>query len=137
MPLVKDNAREYIGSNREDYPIAAGALIFEGAAVGENAAGYARPLQAGDIFLGFAERRADNTNGAAGAIVVETRRRGRIELNVAGLVLADNDGAAVYASDDDTFNKTALGNSFIGYVSRFVSAGRGVVDFDAALIKAA
>lgn len=137
MSLSKDTARDFFVGNREDFPVAAGVKIYEGSAVGENASGYARPLVAGDVFLGFAEREADNTNGAAGAIVVETKRRGRVELAVGSLVVADNDGVAVYASDDDTFTKTSTANSFIGYVSRFVSAGRGVVDFDAALTKSA
>lgn len=137
MALTKDTAQEFIIGDREDYPVAAGAIIFEGAAIGENGSGYARPLQAGDTFLGFAMRGADNQNGSAGAINVEIKRSGRIELNVAAAVVADNDGAAVYASDDDTFTKVATSNSFIGYISRFVSAGRAVVDFDAATTKAA
>lgn len=137
MSLSKNEIRPYYGGDVESYPIAAGVIIYIGSAVGEDANGYARPLVAGDTFLGFSDGKYDNSAGAAGAMSAEVKRRGRIELSVDSLVLADNDGAPVYASDDDTFTKVSTANSFVGYVSRFISAGVGVVDFDAALVKSA
>lgn len=121
----------------EEYPVIAADIIYEGAAVGENGSGYARPLQAGDVFLGFAQQTVDNTAGAAGAKRVKVRQRGSIELPVGSLAITANDRPAVYASDDDTFTLTASSNSLIGYVSRFVSSGVGIVEFDAALVRAA
>ena len=92
--------------------------------------GHARPLVAGDGFGGFAVRKADNSTGAAAAIYVEVIEEGAVELAVTGAVITDL-RAPVYASDDDTFTFSPVGNTFIGFVTRFVSAGVVVVDFDA------
>lgn len=127
--LSKDNPRAYQQGDIEEYPVVASDIIYEGAAVGENASGYARPLVAGDPFLGFAEAKADNSSGAAGAVSVRVKKRGNIQLSVASLAITDNDRVAVYAADDDTFTKVSTSNSKIGYVSRFVSSGVGVVEF--------
>jgi hypothetical protein len=127
--LTEDTPRDYQVGDKEDYPVIASDIIYEGAAVGENASGYARPLVAGDVFLGFAESKADNSNGAAGAVNVTVKKRGNIVLNVGSLAITDNDRVAVYASDDNTFTKTSTSNSKIGYVSRFIEAGKGVVEF--------
>jgi hypothetical protein len=130
--------RNYYVGNVEDYPIIAGDTIFEGAAVGENAAGFARPLQAGDVFLGFADETVNNDSGAAGDQEVLVRTRGRLDLAVVGATAVTvNDRPPVYASDDDTFTLTATANSKIGHVSRFISSGQAVVEFDAMLATAA
>lgn len=135
--LSADNPRAYQLGDLEDYPVVAADIIFEGAAVGENASGYSRPLVAGDPFQGFADRKADNSAGAAGAINVTVKTRGRIRLPIAGLAITANDRPAVYASDDDTFTLTATSNSLIGYVSRWVETGVAIVEFDALAAKAA
>jgi hypothetical protein len=127
--LTKDAPRAYQVGEIEEYPVIASDVIYEGAAVGENAAGHARPLTAGDVFLGFAEAQVDNSAGAAGDAGVRVKTRGRIELNVESLAITANDRAAVYASDDDTFTLTVGANSKIGYISKFVSTGVGVVQF--------
>lgn len=135
--LATDTARVYSLADVEEYPVVATDVIYEGAAVGENASGYSRPLVAGDPFQGFAEKQVDNSTGAAGAKRVRVKTRGRVTLSISGLAVTANDRPAVYASDDDTFTLTATSNSLIGYVSRWVSTGVGVVEFDAALVKAA
>ena len=135
--LATDKPRPYELGTVQEYPVIAADIIYEGAAVGENASGYARPLQAGDVFLGFAESRSDNSAGAAGDKTVRVRRRGQVELAVAGATaVTANDQPLVYASDDDTFTLTASTNSIIGRVSRWVSSGVCVVEFDAALAAA-
>lgn len=135
--LAHDKPRAFQLGELEDYPVAGGARIYEGAAVGEDDAGAVQPLQAGGRFLGFAERGSNNVDGAAGATSVRVRTRGRVQLPIAGLTVAANSRPAVYASDDDTFTLSATGNSLIGYVSRFVDAGIAIVEFDAALVGAA
>ena len=135
--LAVDKARAYQLGELEDYPVIASDIIYEGAAVGENASGYARPLVATDPFLGFAQRKVDNSTGAAGAVNVTVRTRGRVQLPISGLAITANDRPAVYASDDDTFTLTNTSNSLIGYVSRWVETGVAIVEFDAALVKAA
>lgn len=108
----------------------AAEIIFQGAAVGIVAAtGYGRPLAGGDRFVGFAVDKADNTNGSAGDLNVEVRTRGSIELAVLGAVLTDI-GQPVYATDDDTFVFLPVGGTFVGFVTRFVSAGFVEVEFD-------
>jgi hypothetical protein len=135
--LAADVQRAYQLGDNEEYPVIASDIIYQGAAVGENASGYARPLAAGDPFLGFAIEQVDNSAGAAGAKNVLVKSRGRVQLAIAAIAITANDRPAVYASDDDTFTLTAGANSLIGYVSHWVSTGYAVVEFDAALVKAA
>jgi hypothetical protein len=129
--LAKDLARPFDLGDRNEFGVVAADIIYEGAAVGDNGSGYARPLTAGDPFLGFAESQADNSGGAAGAVNVRVRDTGRVQLAIGSLVITDV-GKPVYASDDDTFTLTATSNSYIGRVVRFVSAGVGIVEFDVA-----
>lgn len=131
--LAADKARAFQLGEMEDYPVIATDIIYEGAAVGENGSGYARPLNAGDRFLGFAQRKVDNSAGAAGALNVTVKTRGRVHLPISGLAITANDRPAVYASDDDTFTLTATSNSLIGFVSRWVETGYAIVEFDAAI----
>lgn len=135
--LAVNKTRDYQLGDNEEYPVIASDIIYQGAAVGENGSGYSRPLVAGDPFQGFAISKADNSLGAAGAINVNVRARGRIILPISSLAITANDRPAVYASDDDTFTLTASTNTLIGYVSRWISTGLAVVEFDAALVKAA
>jgi hypothetical protein len=129
-------AREYSIGNHQDYPMVAADIIYEGSAVGENGSGYARPLLAADPFLGFCVTEADNSFGSAGDRNVRVLTRGVVKLPIAGLAITANDRPAVYASDDDTFTLTAT-NSLIGYVSCWLSTGMAMVEFDAALVRAA
>ncbi len=136
--LTKNEPRSYQIGDNEDYQVIAADIIYEGAAVGENGSGYARPLVAADPFLGFAERMADNSAGSAGDINVTVKERGKVVVNVVGAsAITANDRPAVYASDDNTFTLTSTSNSLIGYVSRWVSGTQCVVEFDALAVKAA
>lgn len=129
-----DNARPYELGDRNNIGIIAADIIYEGSAVGENGSGYARPLVAGDPFIGFAAAKVDNAAGAAGDKNVELITRGRVELPLTSPAITDV-GAAVYASDDATFTLTQGANSFIGRIVRVssaVAAGKAIVAFDAA-----
>ena len=131
MALSENTPRDIQVADREEYPVAAAGHIYEGSAVGENAAGYARPLVAADPYLGFAVFEADNSAGAAGVIRATVRKKGNVVLEVTGAAITSNDRPAVYASDDGTFTLTTTGNSKIGYVSRWISGTKCVVEFDA------
>lgn len=135
--LAADAIRAYQLGDIEDYPMIASDIIYQGAAVGENGSGYARPLVAGDPFLGFAVERADNADGSAGDVRVSVRTRGRVQLPISAIGIAANDRPPVYASDDNAFTLTASTNTLIGYVSRWVSTGVAIVEFDALAVKAA
>jgi hypothetical protein len=128
--LSADALRTYFQGDFHDVPAVAGDIIYGGAAVGDNGAGYGRPLVSGDAFLGFADYRCDNAAGTAGAVTIRTRTQGVIELPLPGLAITDI-GRPVYASDDAGFNITGIG-SYIGRVCGYVSSAVGMVRFDAA-----
>jgi len=127
--LSADEARPLELGTINELPVIASDIIYEGAVVGDNGSGYARPLQSGDPFRGFAERKADNSSGSAGDINVRVRTKGLIKLSVGSLAITDV-GRPVYATDDDTFVLTGIGTR-IGYVYRYVSSGVGIVAYDA------
>lgn len=129
--LAANKLRDYQLGEKNELPMIGSDVLYQGAAAGLVAAtGLARPLTAGDRFIGFTEAKADNASGAASAINANLVKRGRIELPVSGLLITDV-GLPVYATDDDTFVLSPVGASFIGFVDRFVSSGVGIVAFDA------
>lgn len=129
--LAANQPRAYEQGDRNEIPMIASDIIYEGAAVGiVTASGHARPLVAADAFAGFAEAKADNSSGAAAAKNVRVVSSGLIELPIAGLAIT-NIGAAVYASDDNTFTLVSTSNTKIGKVRRFISSGVGLVAFEA------
>jgi hypothetical protein len=129
--LAVDKPRPTQLGEQSDVPVIASDIIYEGAAVGVvDASGHARPLVGGDRFAGFAMNRCDNSAGAAAAKNVKTLESGKAQLAVTGAVITDL-GQPVYATDDDTFVFNPVGGSFIGYFDRFMSAGVGIVRFDA------
>ncbi len=128
--LAGNKPRDYELADINELPVIATDVIYEGAAVGDNGNGYARPLVAGDPFRGFAESKADNISGSAGDITVRVRTKGKAVLSISGLAITDV-GKDVYASDDDTFSLTQGANTRIGHVYRYVESGKGIVEFDA------
>ena len=100
MTTLAANAyRVYETSNINEIPVIAADIIYEGAAVGSvKASGHARPLTSADRFEGFAEKKADNSSGAAAAINVRVKTQGKIKLSVSGAVITDI-GQPVYATD--------------------------------------
>jgi hypothetical protein len=127
---ASDIARNFELGDINELPVIASDIIYEGAAVGDNASGYARPLVAGDPFRGFAESKADNASGSAGDKNVRVRTKGKVQIPVTSLAITDV-GKNVYASDDDTFVLTQSTNTRIGYVERYISSGVGIVAFAA------
>lgn len=127
--LAADTPRSIALGDFDDYPVIASDILYQGAAVGLVAAsGHARPLVAGDTFVGFAIGQTDNATGAAAAKTARVQTRGRIQLAVSGAVITDT-GLAVYASDDATFQISPVGGSFVGFVCKFVSSGVVLVEF--------
>lgn len=129
--LAVNKPRAFEIGARNEFPVIAADIIYEGAAVGlVDASGHARPLNAADRFVGFAECQADNSAGAAAAINVRVVESGKLQLSVTGAVITDV-GQPVYAADDDTFQFSPVSGAFVGFVHRFVSAGVVIVAFDA------
>lgn len=128
--LTVDTARDYEIGNVNEFPVVAADIIYEGAATGlVTGTGHARPLTSADKFVGFCEKQADNSTGAAAAINVRTIKKGAVKLAVTGAVITDV-GAAVYASDDNAFSFVGTSGVFIGFVRRWVSSGYAIVEFD-------
>jgi predicted ribosome-associated RNA-binding protein Tma20 len=97
--------------------------------VGDNGAGFGRPLVAGDVFVGHSVSKVDNSLVAtAGAKNIQLRN-GRYRLDVALVGLITDVGQPVYASDDAVLTFSAPSNSFVGVISRYVSATRMEVEF--------
>lgn len=113
------------------YPIIAADIIYEGSMVGDNGSGYARPLVAGDPFLGHAFVQCDNATGAAGDLNVEVLKGTyMLEVTLSGVAITDS-GRDVYASDDTTYTLTRGTNSPVGKVHRYVSSNTAMVEFHA------
>jgi len=127
--LAANLPRAWELGDHNDLPIIAADIIYQGAAVGDNASGYMRPLVSGDPFRGFALEKCDNAAGAAGNKNVKLLVKGKIQLAISALAITDV-GRPVYATDDNTFVLTGIG-SYIGHVHRYVSSGYGIITFDA------
>jgi len=101
----------YVDQELRALPVKTGAHIYKGAFVGLSG-GYAQPLAAGDSFAGIAYEEVYNT-GADGAKSVRVYTSGDFE-HALGSASRANNGAAVYASSDDTLTLTSSGNSAVG-----------------------
>lgn len=119
MALSADReVKFYASAELIDLPVDDNVVIYKGALVGRNrATGYARPLVAGDEFLGVAYRQVDNTvaGHTAGGLRVRLHQALDIVHAVSGVVQGDI-GRVVYASADDTLTLSSAGNSRIGRV---------------------
>lgn len=130
MALTADrNVDFYTSQELIDLPVDDNVRICKGAFVGRNrATGYARPLVAGDDFLGIAYRSADNTAAGhvAGGITVRLHQGVDIVHALSGVVAGDI-GKDAYASADDTLTLAPAGNSRIGRVVAVEGPGRARV----------
>ena len=118
-----------------ELPVAAATKIYSGAFVGMLATGYVQPyvgstvattLTGFDRLVGVAVEEIDNSAGSAGDKTVRVLISGAIYHAVSGLAITDV-GAPVFASDDNTLTKVALGNVFAGWVERFEASGYGII----------
>ncbi len=129
--LSVDTPRAFGLGDINELPVEASEIIYEGAALGDNASGYSQPLAAGDPFQGFCIKKADNSSGAAGDVNVTVRRYGLVSLAVTGASSVADNGRNVYASDDATFTLTKSTNTRIGQVVRWVTSTTCIVSFTA------
>jgi hypothetical protein len=133
--LATDTPRNYELGDINEFPVIAADIIYEGSAVGlVDASGHAQPLTSSDKFVGFCEKQVDNSDGAAAALYVRVKERGKIQLSVSGAVITDI-GNPVYATDDNTFVFSPASAVFVGFVHRFVSSGIVIVEYDAVAFK--
>lgn len=119
MALTADrNVEFFTSADLVDLPVNDNVQVYKGSFVGrDRATGYARPLVAGDEFLGIAYRQADNTiaGHTAGGVRVRLHQAVDIVHALAGVTTADI-GKDVYASDEETLTLTPTGKSRVGRV---------------------
>jgi hypothetical protein len=119
MALSADrDVQFYVSQELVELPVKDNVKIYKGALVGrDRSTGYARPLVAGDDFLGVAYRPADNTvaGHAAGGITVRLHQMVDVVHTLAGVTVSDI-GKDVYAGADDTLTLTPTGNSRVGRI---------------------
>jgi len=111
------------------FPVVASDILYKGALVKINAAGFLAPCaaEAGAQFAGVAYEQIDNSAGAAGAKTCRVETEGVFEMLGAGLAQADV-GSSVYASDDQTVSTTQAANEqLVGKIVEFVSATKVMV----------
>lgn len=113
------------GSKRIQLLVAASTVIYKGALVKINAAGYAAPCaaEAGAVFVGTAMETVDNSSGAAGDLTIDVDAEPEI-FYVAGTGFTQAMvGEKMYASDDQTASTTQGANEQeIGRAIELVSA---------------
>lgn len=132
--LAVDTPRIQEIGDRNEFPVIASDIIYEGAAVGMVlASGHVRPLTSVDRFVGFCEKKVDNSAGAAAALNCRVIKKGKVLLPVTGAVITDVN-LPVYATDDNTFSFIKTGGVFIGIFIRYTSSGYGIVEFDAGVM---
>ena len=115
-------------------PVVASDIVYKGALVKINAAGYAAPAapEAGSNFAGVAYEKVDNSTGAAGdkevRVVVERC------FALAGSVFSQADvGSKVYATDDGVITTTegTTSKQIVGTIVKFMSATEVLVKLQA------
>ena len=119
----------YIDQELRCLRLAAGAHVYKGALLGVTAAGYVRPLVAGDLFAGVAYEEMDNTGGADGAKSVRMYTLGDFGHALSGATVA-NVGDAVYASADNTLTFNSTSNSYVGHAIDVPAAGEIILRLD-------
>ena len=126
--LAANSPLTHLVGEHNSIPIIAADIVYEGAMVGDNGSGYGRPLTAGDVFVGHAIEKVDNSSGSAGDLNI-TLLTGRYRLKVALVGTITDVGQPVYASDDAVLTFAAPSNSYVGVVTRYISATHLEVEF--------
>lgn len=126
--LSADSPQILVGGDMDSIGIIASDIVYEGAMVGDNGAGYGRPLVAGDKFLGHSIARVTNATAVAGAFDIRLRTGVyRLVCSLVGLIT--DVGQPVYASDDQVLTFDGAGNSYVGRISRYESATKMEIEF--------
>jgi len=138
--LAADKALEYNEGVELGIPVINADIIYGGALVSVNAAGYAVPGAdtAGQIFMGVASARADNSAGAVGAIKVPVLRRGLFKMTLGTAISIANVGDNVFLVDDQTVDVTAqcTNKIFCGIIASYIDTTHAMVDIEPAIKQA-
>lgn len=126
-----------------EQPVKAAEIIYKGSPVFKGSDGYVytpdgstNTITLGDVFLGYAYEKADNSAGAAGAIKVKIVSHGLVKVPLAGTPTQAKVGQLVYVngtSDDATATLTAdmdTTNTPVGVFMEYIDASYGYVLVD-------
>lgn len=141
MTVLSDDKKiEYREGVELAIPVDDGDIIYAGALVCVNAAGYAVPGSdtAGLIFQGVARERADNSAGLDGAVSVTVRRRGLFKMAFATAISQANVGDNVFIADDQTVDVAAnlTHDIFVGIIAEVIDSTHAWVDIEPAIKQA-
>lgn len=119
--------------------VAGSVRIYKGAVVGRNPAGYAKPFEPGDEeVVGIAAEEFYNSSATSGATSdlgtdnergkshVKVYTEGDAVLTITG-VGEDDEGKAVYATDDGTFALTGNADAFVGRIRGKHATNKAIV----------
>lgn len=110
MPLAQDRNTPYQEAQIISIPVAAGAIIYAGALVVTNAAGFAAPGSVATTltYAGRAEEAISNTGGANGDQTIRVRRGVAFKFLNSGAdpVTQASQGKVCYIVDDQTVAAT-------------------------------
>lgn len=110
MPLAQDRNTPYRDAEIISIPVAAGAVIYAGALIVTNAAGFAAPGSVATTltYAGRADQAIDNTGGANGDKTVTVRRGVAFKFLNSGAdpVTQASQGKVCYVVDDQTVAAT-------------------------------
>ena len=121
------------------HPVVASDIIYKGALLKNNAAGYLAPCatEAGATFAGIAWEKVDNASGSAGDVDCKVIKSGVFLLTGSSFAQGDV-GSIVFASDDQTITKTNATNlQIVGRIVSYVSATQVWVKLETGQVPAA
>jgi hypothetical protein len=132
MALSDDKIRTYshLGDDHQEYDVASGETIYEGALVGLDSDSLAVALDGSthSIFAGVRlGHTVDNSGGSDGDKLVEVLERGYLKVTVADGVTAGSEGTTLYAADDDTINTSSTDAVKCGIVAKVLDASANEV----------
>lgn len=130
--LAQDKKPVFKGNPKSmSVPVEEATLIYEGAIVAVNAAGLLVPAadSSGLRVVGVAAHRADNSDGADGAINCQVLYGCPFEFANSN-VDQTHVGRAVYAADDQTIEHTSANGIVCGVLTKFTSSALCEVDID-------
>lgn len=122
--LNKDRNTPYRTGSDASYGIAASTVIFAGALVCVNAAGYAVPGSVSTTLkaVGRAQENIDNSGGADGDLTIPVRKGVFLYANAGDITIAHLE-TDVYINDDQTVSSVSTGKSVAGRCIEVASDG--------------
>lgn len=140
MALSADKKTEYTEGVLVSCPVVTADIIYAGAFVCVNAAGYLVPGAdtAGLIFQGVATESVDNSLGSDGDLNCEVRRRGLFKATLGTAISQANVGDNVFLVDDESVDLTAqtTNDIFCGIIAGYIDSTHAWIDIEPAIRQA-